>query len=96
MHLLGGPVGASEADLGAHLEGPALQELAQDGGEIDLLEGLGDLEAQPLEELAAGALALVGREVEPVLRDRLAERLADGLRRARPADEDDVDFAGLL
>src|SRR5262249_6584626 len=71
------PVG--EPDLGADLERAALEQVPEHRGDVDLLDGLADLEAQPLEELAARPLALVDGEVRPVLGDRVPDGLADRL-----------------
>src|SRR5262249_50758124 len=65
----------AQSDLGADLQRPSLEQLLQHAGEVDLLDRLGQLEGESLQELAAGALALLDGEVGPVPGDRLAKGL---------------------
>ena len=66
----------SKPDLSLDLEGAPLEHLLQNRGQVDALEAAGHLEGQVLDEFAARALALLGGEVGPLLRHRVAERLA--------------------
>src|SRR5262249_21712050 len=71
-------VGLDEADAGRHLDRPALEHLAHDVGDVDLLEDAGDLAGDALQQVLTPALGLLGAEVDQIGRHGLAERATDG------------------
>src|SRR5690606_3015839 len=70
---------ADEAHARAHLDVVALEQALDEGGQVHPVERAAELARHAVDQLAAGALALGRREVHPVARQGLAERLAHDL-----------------
>ena len=69
------------------LQGVLCEKLFENLRDVDVLDHLAKFVRQALHELAACALALIGSEVDPILRKRVSQGLADRLLGGEEARE---------
>ncbi len=69
----------AEADLSRDLDGAPIEEPLRQLDQIHLFEDATELRREPVDELGPGAIALLSREVDPVLGQSVAECLPERL-----------------